>query len=113
MTEFPDLFDYICISPPKSLVKEEYFPKEMSDEEIFSLMDSIIEEKYPNDDSYNVSDEEVETPPLKKQKACFEPEIETMEGNSENKQNEKETEEIEIRKKIDCVFKQMQNKQQK
>jgi hypothetical protein len=113
MTEYPDLFSYICVSPPKSLVKEEYFPKEMTDEEVFSLMDAIIEEKYPHDDSYRVDDEEEPNPPIKKQKTCFEPEEEIIERIEENKQKEIESEEIEIRKKIDCIFKQMQIKQQK
>lgn len=40
----------------------------VTDEELFKSMDEIIEEKYPDDHTYDVEDSE-EEPPLKKQRA--------------------------------------------
>lgn len=113
MTDFPDLFEYICTPPPKITSENQYLPKEMTDEELFSVMDDIIEEKYPGDKTYDVSEDEMEPPPLKKQKACLEPENEEDESVTEIGEISKIDLEEQIRKKIECIFKRMQLQQSK
>lgn len=119
-----NIYEYICDVQSCNDSKIQCETPDMTEEEMFDAMDRIIEMKYPDDHTYDVSDSE-EQIPLKKQKVCLEEKdfveqsIENSHSNvkiknkvNENEQkSEKDMVEMKVRSKIAEVFRQMKLKE--
>lgn len=124
MNESLNIYNYLCDPVVEKSNIVPVFICELSDEELFQTMDQIINEQYPDDTTYYVSNSDSEVP-MKKQKKCIESVVFTppltnqldneeeiaMKKLQKSKTDEIDCRESRIRSKIDEVFRAMKLKE--
>lgn len=109
-----NIHHYLCSQPETPVHSPCQFLLEVTDEELFQSMDEVINQKYPDDHTYDIEDE-VEEPPLKKPRVpenSFDQEqkiklVKRMYGCKESVNFFTSTEDRTIQERIETIFRQM------